>query len=112
VLCTIWQAIVRVCIVLKTRIGRDAAYCTYKLFEKIPEFYREVVKCWNLSGGGQTQSPVTFIDIRKQIIWGNKYITFENKSIVFENWIKSDLINVNDILDSTKFYKANSFWKS
>jgi hypothetical protein len=37
---------------------------------KIPEFYREVVKCWNLSGGGQTKSPVTFIDIRKQIIWG------------------------------------------
>jgi hypothetical protein len=25
--------------------------------KKIPEFYREVVKCWNLSGGGQTKSP-------------------------------------------------------
>ena len=43
----------------------------------------------------QTKSPVTFIDIRKQIIWGNKHITFEN-------WIKSDLIYVNDSLDSTK----------
>ena len=31
----------------------------------------------------------------KKIIWGNKHITFEN-------WIKSDLIYVNDILDSTK----------
>jgi hypothetical protein len=30
------------------------------------------------------------------------YITFENKSIGFENWIKSDLIYINDILDSTK----------
>jgi hypothetical protein len=38
------------------------------------------------------KSPVTFKDIRKQIIWGNKHITFENKPIVFENWIKSDLI--------------------
>ena len=46
--------------------------------KKTPEFYREVIKCWNLSGGGQTKSPVTFIDIRKQIIWGNKHITFEN----------------------------------
>jgi hypothetical protein len=73
-----------------------------KYLNKIPEFYREVVKCWNLSGGGQTKSPVTFIDIRKQIIWGNKHITFENKPIVFENWIKSDLIYVNDILDATK----------
>jgi hypothetical protein len=32
----------------------------------------------------------------------NKHITFENKPTVFENCIKSDLINVNDILDSTK----------
>jgi hypothetical protein len=36
--------------------------------KKLPEFYREVVKCWNLSGGGQTKSPDTFIDIRKQFI--------------------------------------------
>jgi hypothetical protein len=49
--------------------------------KKIPEFYREVVKCWKVSGGGQTKSPVTFIDIRKQVIWGNKHITFENKPI-------------------------------
>jgi hypothetical protein len=69
--------------------------------KKIPECYREVVKCWNLSGGGQTKSPVTFIVIRKQIIWGNKHITFENKPIVYENWIKGELIYVNDILDST-----------
>jgi hypothetical protein len=46
----------------------------------------------NSSGGGQTKSSVPFMDIRKQIIWGNKHITFENKPIVFENWIKSDLI--------------------
>jgi hypothetical protein len=32
---------------------------------------------------GQTKSPVTFIDFRKQIIWGNKYITFENKTAEF-----------------------------
>jgi glutaredoxin len=70
--------------------------------KKIKEFYREVVKCWNLSDGGQTKSPVIFIDIRKHIIWGNKHITFENKPIVFENWIKSHLIYVNDILDDTK----------
>jgi hypothetical protein len=28
-LCTIWKDIVRVCIVLKTRIGRDAAITLY-----------------------------------------------------------------------------------
>ena len=44
--------------------------------KKIPECYREVVKCWHLSGGGQTKSPVTLIDFKKRI-------TFENKPIVF-----------------------------
>ena len=88
---------------------------------KSKKFKREVFKCWNLSGGGQTKSPVIFLDIRKQIIWGNKHIiwgnkhiTFENKPIVFENWIKSDLIYVNDtkalsskfILEKIKF-KSN-----
>ena len=37
-----------------------------------------------------------------QIIWGKKHFTFENKPTIFENWIKSDLIYVNDILDATK----------
>jgi len=70
--------------------------------KKIPEFYRKIVKCWNLRGGGKSKSPVTFFDIRKEIIWGNKHITFDNKPIVFENKTKSDLTYVNDILDSTK----------
>ena len=70
--------------------------------KKIPEFYWEIVKCWNWSDGGQTKTPVIFLDIRKQIIWWYKHITFENKPIVFENWIKRDLIYVNDILDPTK----------
>jgi hypothetical protein len=38
--------------------------------KKISECYREVVKCWNLSGGGQTKSPVTFIVIRKKLFGG------------------------------------------
>jgi hypothetical protein len=45
----------------------DSTKSLYYL-KKIPEFYRKVVKCWNLSRGSQTKSPVKFIDIRKQII--------------------------------------------
>ena len=69
--------------------------------KNIPKFYTEVVSSWNASGGGQVKKPVTFSDIRKQVIWGNKFIKFKNKSIVFENWIKSGLVFLNDILDET-----------
>ena len=47
--------------------------------------------------GGQTRTPLNFA-VRKQIIWGNKFIKFEHKILLFNNWINSDLIYVNDII--------------
>jgi hypothetical protein len=37
--------------------------------------------------------------IRKQIIWGNKYIKYKGKCLVKVNWIKSGIIFINDISD-------------
>jgi hypothetical protein len=34
---------------------------------------------WIKTGGGQLSSPLTFSNVRKQILWGNKFITFEKK---------------------------------
>jgi len=50
-------------------------------------------------GGGQTKTPTHFAEIRKQLIWRSKFIMFKNKSLMFDNWINSDLIYINDILD-------------
>ena len=36
-------------------------------------------------------------EIRNQNIWGNKYIKFNNKSLIYKNWIDSNLLYVNDI---------------
>ena len=49
-----------------------------------------------LKGG---KSPHNFREIRKQIIWGNKYIKYKGKCLVKVNWIKSGNIFINDILD-------------
>ena len=35
----------------------------------------------------------------KQIIWGNKFITYKGKSLMIENWINSGIIFINDIID-------------
>jgi hypothetical protein len=70
-----------------------------KYAKQIPEFYGEVLRSWNKIGGGQTRTPLNFADVRKQIIWGNKFIKFDHKALLFNNWINSDLIYVNDILD-------------
>jgi hypothetical protein len=37
--------------------------------------------------------------IRKQIIWGNKYIKYKGKCLVKVNWIRSGIIFINDILN-------------
>ena len=50
-------------------------------------------------GEGQTKTPTHFAEIRKQLIWRSKCIMFKNKSLMFDNWINSDLIYINDILD-------------
>ena len=45
--------------------------------EHIPDFYKDIIKCWKLTGGGLSKKPETFTDIRKQILWNNKFIKFE-----------------------------------
>jgi hypothetical protein len=65
----------------------------------IPDFYKEILQTWKKMGGGQTKTLSHFAEIRKQLIWGNKFIMFKNKSLMFDNWINSDLIYINDILN-------------
>jgi hypothetical protein len=40
-----------------------------KYAKQIPEFYGEVLRSWNKIGGGQTRTPLHFVDVRRQIIW-------------------------------------------
>jgi hypothetical protein len=47
-------------------------------------------------GGGQPKTLSHFAEIRKHLIWGNKLIMLKMKSLMFDNWINSDLIYIND----------------
>ena len=67
--------------------------------QEIPQFYLEILKCWLQIGGGETNTPINFRNIRNEIIWGNKNIKFNNKPIIMLNWINSDLLYINDIID-------------
>ena len=49
----------------------------------IYQFYKEIINCWVEFGGGQTKTPTNFREIRNQNIWGNKYIKFNNKSLIY-----------------------------
>jgi hypothetical protein len=45
-----------------------------ELTKNIPAFYKELLKTWITCRGRENKIPHNFREIRKQIIWGNKYI--------------------------------------
>ena len=55
---------------------------------------------WIKTAGGQLNSPLTFSNVRKQILWGNRFITFEKKYVFFKEWINSGIFFVNAIIDN------------
>jgi hypothetical protein len=64
----------------------------------IPAFCKELLITWIICGGG-VKVHYFFREIRKEIIWGNKYIIFKGKCLVKVNWIKSGIIFIKNILD-------------
>jgi hypothetical protein len=53
---------------------------------------------WIKTGGGQLSSPLTFNNVRKQILLANIFITLENKYLLFKEWINSGIF-FNDVID-------------
>ena len=46
--------------------------------------------------------PITFAEISKQIIWGNRFIKIKGKSLIFINWIESGIVMLDDIFKEGK----------
>jgi len=77
----------------------DFLKCTFdeKVLPKtIPNFYKEIFVAWFML----KNNPVTPGDIQREVIWYNKFIKIDNKSIFIERLYKNGLIYVNDILDA------------
>ena len=72
---------------------------------RIPQFYKEVILSWHSCGGG-LKAPQSEAEIRKQLIWGNKYIQTKGKTIFYENWHKSNINFIDDLLDETGNLKS------
>jgi hypothetical protein len=60
---------------------------------------------WIKTGGGQLSSPLTFSNVRTQILWGNRFITFEKKYLFFKEWINSGIFSELSVFKmSTQFF--------
>ena len=65
----------------------------------IPDFYTDIIQTWLEIKNVNIQPITTFERIRKQVIWGNKEIKYSNKCLVFNEWIKSDILFVNNLIN-------------
>ena len=65
---------------------------------KLPNFYKNLITAWVNAGGGCTDEPKSFASIRKQILWGNQFIKWDRKCLLYKNWIDDNILYVNDII--------------
>ncbi len=72
-----------------------------RLAEYIPDFYRQILYAWF----DLNTEPKTGLDIKRQIIWLNKYIMINNTPIYNEHLYQNGVVSINDLIgNDRKFY--------
>ena len=74
-----WKSFLNSCIFLAG--GSLILHCnfdTIKLKTQFPKYYKECFDAWS---GLNNSTPVTFNDVMKEIIWNNRFIRIDKKSI-------------------------------
>ena len=78
--------------------------------EKLPDFYRDLLKFWLKINKVKTKDCTHSNDIKKQIIFGNKSIIWKNKLLIYHNWIDEGIIFINDIIDKNGIIDKNKIY--
>ena len=73
----------------------------------LPFFYKEVIHSWHLCGGGK-KALLDANDIRKEIIWGNKFIQSRGKTFYYKHWKESNINYIDDILKEDGNFKTGA----
>ena len=76
-----------------------------KLTKNLPEFYRDILNSWYSIVMNTETTRLTPNDLGEQIIWGNRFITSNNKVLFFPEWIAADIIYVADVFKNGIFIK-------
>ena len=81
-------------LILKTTFN-DKSMITY--LRTIPEFYQEVIRptCYDRSKIIEYEDSCKVI--LNQLIWGNKFLKFKNKTLFFKSWIAEGMYAVKNL---------------
>ena len=84
--------------------GSQILHCnfdTVKLKTQFPKYYKECFDAWS---GLNSTTPVTFNDVMNEIIWNNRFICIDKKSVYRSDLVNLGIIKVGDlIMDNNLF---------
>ena len=78
--------------------GKFVFHCNYDiqtLNVKLPPVYKEILIAW--SDLNQT-SPKSAQDVQKEILWNNRFITIDGKSLWWKGWFNQGILRIRDLL--------------
>ena len=85
--------------------------CNYDVkfvgLNNIPAFYTDVLNAW---AEVREQTSDNEICIRNKILWNNKHILIDGKSVYWKEWHDAGILRIKDLLDeSNRFFTPYKF---
>ena len=71
--------------------------CQLGLSKCLPAFYQEIITFWQEV---IASNPKNKNHVLEQIIWNNKFIKPDNKSMYLQHWSYAGILKINDIFDT------------
>ena len=86
--------------------GRFVLHCNFqtsKLKINLPAFYKECFDAWSVVNG-KTRS--SYKDIIKQIIWNNKFLCHDKKSMYRRDIVNLGLVKITDFISANNSFSC------
>ena len=74
---------------------------TAKLKTQFPKYYKECFDAWS---GLNSRTPVTFNDVMNEIIWNNRFICIDKKSVYRSDLVNVGIIKVSDLITDNNLF--------
>ena len=97
-----WKSILNSCILpVGGSLVLHCNFDTVKLKTQLPKYYKECFDAWS---GLNSSTPVTFNDIMNEIIWNNKFICIDKKSVYRNDLVNLGIVKVGDLITDNNLF--------
>ena len=77
---------------------------TSKLKINLPAFYKDCFDAWSEVNG---KTPSSYEDIIKEIIWNNKFLFHDKKSMYRRDIVNSGLVKITDLISANNSFSCD-----